>query len=841
MLNKRIASTVLTIIILIFSFVLSQPTQASDPFVFNKNLQTGSVHTDVRELQKFLNNNGFILNKSGIGSLGQETTFFGLITKNALIKFQKANKITPAIGYFGPATRRVINKKVNLLPENAKPLENQTKQADQNQSSDRSIKNIEKLYSVSGSITGISEAVVLQNNGQDDLVIKVNQNSDFIFPTALVDGTNYNVTVKSKSANQVCYADDNIGTVNGADIKNVKIACGVNLSYNPFTYIPSSGGSAPVINTYSITFNTNSSTSGTAPASQTKTQDIALSLSTNSGSLVKTGYTFSGWNTAADGTGTNYAVGANYTDNKDVILYANWVAVPPSNLSYNLPHLFVIDQPIASTSPVVTGVVDSYSISPALPTGLLFSTSSGQITGTPTVSTSKTTHTMTATNAGGSATFDVDIMIVGTVVGANGKIWLDRNLGAVQVATSSDDNLAYGDLYQWGRPTDGHELRTSGTQSGAVSNVAPGTNTFIISSDWSSVDDSGAIRQANWGIGGVSNPCPTGFRLPTETELIAEYTSWGSGDATGAFASPLKITAAGVRSNNNGAVINVASTGYYWSSTEDNNLMRYFLFAGGVFMSSIDRGYGLTVRCTANSYAVAYNDNGSTSGTKPNNQVKAHDSNLVLAANSGGLVKTGYTFSGWNTSADGTGISYAAGANYNTNASVTLYAKWELEIVIGSSYQGGQVAYIFQDGDSGYVAGETHGLIAATNNQSTGIVWAKPANQSSSVPDGTLAAIGSGSLNTDHVVAQNGLDSTYAAGIARSYNGGGYNDWYLPSQNELNKLYDSRGIISNLTPDYYWTSTEGGSSNAQSKHFQFGSLSNKTKSSTAYVRAVRSF
>ncbi|MDO5968527.1 hypothetical protein Q4Q35_01790, partial [Flavivirga aquimarina] len=46
---------------------------------------------------------------------------------------------------------------------------------------------------------------------------------------------------------------------------------------------------------------------------------------------------------------------------------------------------------------------------------------------------------------------------------ATGKIWMDRNLGASQVATSSNDADAYGDLYQWGRAADGHESRTSST------------------------------------------------------------------------------------------------------------------------------------------------------------------------------------------------------------------------------------------------------------------------------------------------------------------------------------------------------------------------------------------
>ena len=97
------------------SLVLIKSAQANSSFVFNKNLSAGSASTDVKELQKFLNINGFIIAKSGAGSLGRETAFFGPATRNALIKFQKSNKIVPAAGYFGSITRIVVNKTVKPL------------------------------------------------------------------------------------------------------------------------------------------------------------------------------------------------------------------------------------------------------------------------------------------------------------------------------------------------------------------------------------------------------------------------------------------------------------------------------------------------------------------------------------------------------------------------------------------------------------------------------------------------------------------------------------------------------------------------------------------------------
>ncbi|MFO7863559.1 MAG: hypothetical protein R6U85_06130, partial [Salinivirgaceae bacterium] len=62
---------------------------------------------------------------------------------------------------------------------------------------------------------------------------------------------------------------------------------------------------------------------------------------------------------------------------------------------------------------------------------------------------------------------------------ATGEIWMDRNLGASQVATSSTDANAYGDLYQWGRAADGHQIRTSGTTATLATSDTPGHGDFI--------------------------------------------------------------------------------------------------------------------------------------------------------------------------------------------------------------------------------------------------------------------------------------------------------------------------------------------------------------------------
>ncbi len=93
------------------SEMIGSGSSTTSKFIFNRDLYFTKTESDVKELQKYLNNNGFILAKTGPGSPGQETSYFGILTKNSLIGFQKANKIKPTIGYFGPITRKLINSR----------------------------------------------------------------------------------------------------------------------------------------------------------------------------------------------------------------------------------------------------------------------------------------------------------------------------------------------------------------------------------------------------------------------------------------------------------------------------------------------------------------------------------------------------------------------------------------------------------------------------------------------------------------------------------------------------------------------------------------------------------
>ncbi|MFN5493264.1 MAG: hypothetical protein ACK5AQ_03280, partial [Bacteroidota bacterium] len=181
---------------------------------------------------------------------------------------------------------------------------------------------------------------------------------------------------------------------------------------------------------------------------------------------------------------------------------------------------------------------------------------------------------------------------------ATGKIWMDRNLGASQAATSSTDANAYGDLYQWGRGNDGHQCRNSATTSTLSSSDQPGNASFILAPntpfDWRSPQNNSLWQ----GVNGVNNPCPIGYRVPTDAELNAERTSWSQNNNMGAFASPLKLPLPGRRIASSGLLSSMGTDGYYWSSTvSSTNARRLDLSGSASGMGNFSRAQGIAVRC----------------------------------------------------------------------------------------------------------------------------------------------------------------------------------------------------------------------------------------------------
>ncbi|HUR30102.1 MAG TPA: hypothetical protein VMZ69_01650 [Saprospiraceae bacterium] len=156
---------------------------------------------------------------------------------------------------------------------------------------------------------------------------------------------------------------------------------------------------------------------------------------------------------------------------------------------------------------------------------------------------------------------------------------------------------------------------------------------------------------------------------------------------------------------------------------------------------------------------------------------------------------------------------------------------------IGVRDGGGIIAYILQAGDPGYIAGEVHGLI--TTEEDEQIIGTPYGCNGTNIPGAEGTALGTGLSNTTDIV--NGCSSGYAAQACYDFVLEGFSDWYLPSKDELNKLYLNRVIIGGFNGGFYWSSSEISSTNAWSQDFSTGGTGNQSKNFSFDARAIRKF
>lgn len=190
--------------------------------------------------------------------------------------------------------------------------------------------------------------------------------------------------------------------------------------------------------------------------------------------------------------------------------------------------------------------------------------------------------------------WEPEIVNIPTVTTATGRVWMDRNLGAAQVATSISDTSSYGSLYEWGRLTDGHQQRNSAIINVTSSTDVPGHANYIAgtSLNWRSPPNNSLWQ----GVDGTNNPCPSGFRIPTLTEFIAERATFSSPNAAGAFASPLKLPAAGMKNYNSGTINSEGAVAYYWTSTINSGYPTAFYPSSANGLPTY-HNYGFSIRC----------------------------------------------------------------------------------------------------------------------------------------------------------------------------------------------------------------------------------------------------
>ena len=260
---------------------------------------------------------------------------------------------------------------------------------------------------------------------------------------------------------------------------------------------------------------------------------------------------------------------------------------------------------------------------------------------------------------------------------------------------------------------------------------------------------------------------------------------------------------------------------------------------------------------------ITYNGNGSTAGTVPVDPFGPYQSGatVTVLGNTGDLTRinsggTSYYFTGWNTKADGSGVDQAEGSTFIMGASnVTLYAQWTPYVLLDIGPAGGYIFYdrgsylktdftIVKAAGNGTVPitptySDWRYLEAAPSDQSTSAEWGCEGKFISGA-DGT--AVGTGEQNTLDIetgCAAPGI----AADICANFSLGGYSDWFLPSKDELNLMYENLKVagVGGFDDVKYWSSSEYSASGAWYQYFGSGGQLGLNKDSTSRVRAVRAF
>jgi PKD repeat protein len=169
----------------------------------------------------------------------------------------------------------------------------------------------------------------------------------------------------------------------------------------------------------------------------------------------------------------------------------------------------------------------------------------------------------------------------------------------------------------------------------------------------------------------------------------------------------------------------------------------------------------------------------------------------------------------------------AYGNGKSASASSDLNITTVTNFFIGESYGGGIIFYINETGH--------HGFIAAAGDQSAVAQWGCYGTSFSTSP-----GLGSGQGNTEIIVA-GCTTAGIAAQLCDALELGGYSDWFLPSKDELNRMYVQQSVIGGFAAGYYWSSSEINGTNAWRQNFANGDQGNFTKFSAGCVRAIRAF
>jgi uncharacterized repeat protein (TIGR02543 family) len=380
-----------------------------------------------------------------------------------------------------------------------------------------------------------------------------------------------------------------------------------------------------------VTFNGNSSTSGSMA-----TQSAGTATALNANTFVRTNYTFTGWNTAANGTGYAYSDSAVYAFTTDTTLYAQWVL---TRTPYTVT--FYANAGDGSTPAQTTDTPTALSLSGFTRSGYNF------------LGWNTDWSSGSATYIDGQTyAFNADLSLYAIWVAQAPKlVTFDKNAAAATGTTASQ------------------------TASSSTTLTANGfTRTDYTFLNWNTAaNGSGTSYQSTYTYSFAA--------------AITLYATWsenftisysGNGATSGDTPTAQSYYAGGPRLTVSSNAGNYARTGYTligWNTAANGSGTAYAIGGANATFSGNTTLYAQWLGST---YTILYTGNSNTSGSPPSSQTFTYGgSGITLRANTGPLVRTGYTFNGWNTQGDGTGTSYTESQTPVTfSGDTVLFALW---------------------------------------------------------------------------------------------------------------------------------------------------------------------
>ena len=476
-------------------------------------------------------------------------------------------------------------------------------------------------------------------------------------------------------------------------------------------------GSGSHAKSFTVTFSANGG-KGKAPAAQTVKAGSSITLP-GKGSLTKTGCTFGGWNTSADGTGTNYAAGSSYTVTGTITLYAKWdsgsattytvtydinggtgttpaTQTAGSGSSIILPGKDGLTKTgcafggwntnadgtgisyAAGASYTVTGDItlyakwDSGSVAPYTVT---FDINGGTGT-TPAAQTAKPGFSITL--PGGSGLSRTNYTFGGWNTGADG-------VGTAYSAGSSYEVIGDAILYaKWNIITYNVTFSANGGNGTAPNAMSAQAGSSITFPNGSGLTKTGyAFTGWNTNADGTGTTYRTdaAYTLDADTALYAKWVdaattytvrfhaNYGMGITPD---NQIVTVGSSITIPNESGLTRINYTFGGWNTNADSTGTTYNTGSSYVVVSDVI----LYAKWDGIPYTVTFNVNGG-SGAAPNAMSAPNDSSITLP-NGNGFSRTGYTFAGWNTNTNSTGTNYSAGDLYKvTGGNTTLYARWD--------------------------------------------------------------------------------------------------------------------------------------------------------------------